>query len=156
MTAHATPVGFLRRAALLAAVLALIAGIFGMHIMTVTHDMHSAAMAPAGPAAHHDSSAAGHPGEHMPGSSSAPGMSGAEDEAGTRSVQCTGPDGCTSMQAMTADCTLSAKTGSLDAPLPGTGIIARITSTGPAGAVSARWAHLPGSPSPGELCISRT
>jgi hypothetical protein len=57
---------------------------------------------------------------------------------------------------MTAACTPSAKSGSLAAPLPGTGIIARNINAGAPGTPSARWSYLPGSPSPGELCISRT
>ena len=86
--AHATAIAFLRRAGLLTAVLALIAGIFGMHVMTATHAAHSPATAAATVSAHHDSSpAGGHAGEHPPGPSSAPddargtGRSGCPDRA---------------------------------------------------------------------------
>ncbi|MHA7221750.1 hypothetical protein ACX80S_05445 [Arthrobacter sp. RHLT1-20] len=154
--AHAAAIAFLRRAGLFTAVLALIAGIFGMHVMTATHAMHSPATAAATFSAHHDSSPAAHAGEHPPGPSSAPDMPAVQDEAGARTVTCTDSDNCTSMQSMTAACTPSAKTGSLAAPLPGTGIIARNTNTGTQSTISARWSYLPGSPSPGELCISRT
>ncbi len=155
--ANATAIAFLRRAGLFAAVLALIAGIFGMHVMTATHAMHFAATAASTVGAHHESSPAGHTGEHVPGpASSAPDMPGVEDDAGSRTVRCTDSGSCTSMQAMSASCTPSAKTGSLAAPLPGTGIIARNTTTGAFATTSARWSYLPGSPSPGELCISRT
>jgi len=65
--AHAPAVAFLRRAGLLTAVLALIAGIFGMHVMTATHAMHSPATAPATVSAHHESSRAGHMEKHSPG-----------------------------------------------------------------------------------------
>ena len=39
--AHRTAVAFVRRAGLIAAVLAIIVGIFGMHVLTGTHGMHS-------------------------------------------------------------------------------------------------------------------
>ncbi len=155
-SAHAAAIAFLRRAGLFTAVLALIAGIFGMHVMTATHAMHSPATAAATAGAHHDSSPAGHAGELPPGPSSAPHVHAAQDEAGARTVQCTDSNNCTSMQSMTAACTPSAKTGSLAAPLPGTGIIASNTNAGTHSTISALWSYLPGSPSPGELCISRT
>ncbi|MCB5291707.1 hypothetical protein [Arthrobacter sp. SO3] len=154
--AHASAIALLRRAGLFTAVLALIAGIFGMHVMTATHDMHSPAPAAATVSVHHDSSPAGHTAEHPPGSSSGPEMPAAQDEAGARTVQCPDSDNCTSMASMTAACTPSAKTGSLTAPLPGTGIIARNTNTETQSTISVRWSYLPGGPSPGELCISRT
>lgn len=154
--AHATAIAFLRRAGLFTAVLALIAGIFGMHVMTATHAMHSPATAAATVSTHHDSSHAGHAGEAPAGPSSAGEMPAAQDAAGARTVQCTDSDNCTSMQSMTAACTPSAKTGSLAAPLPGAGIIARNTNAAMPSAIGLRWSYLPGSPSPGELCISRT
>ena len=154
--AHGAAIAFLRRAGLLTAVLALIAGIFGMHVMTATHAMHSPAAAAATVSAHHDSSPAGDAGELPAGPSSAPDVHAAQDEAGARSVQCTDSNNCTSMQSMTAACTPSAKTGSLAAPLPGTGIIARNPTAATQSTISALWSYLPGSPSPGELCISRT
>ncbi|WP_024366954.1 hypothetical protein [Arthrobacter sp. TB 26] len=154
--APAAAIAFLRRAGLFTAVLALIAGIFGMHVMTATHAMQPPAAAAATVSAHHDSSPDGHAGEAPAGPSSAPEMPAAQDEAGARTAQCTDSNHCTSMQSMTAACTPSAKTGSLAAPLPGTGIIARNTTAGTQSTISALWSYLPGSPSPGELCISRT
>ena len=154
--AFAPAITFLRRAGLFTAVLALIAGIFGMHVMTATHAMHSSAPAATTVSAPHNSFPAGHPAEHLYGPFSAPEMSAAHDEAGARSVQCTDSDNCTSMQSITAACTPSAKTGSLAAPLPGTGIIARNTNAAMPSAIGLLWSYLPGSPSPGELCISRT
>ena len=154
--AHAPAIAFLRRAGLFTAVLALIAGIFGMHVMTATHAMHSPATAAATVGAHHDSSPAGPAEELPPGASPAPHVHAVQDEAGARPVQCTDSNNCTSMQSMTAACTPSAKTGSLAAPLPGTGIIASNTNAATQRTISALWSYLPGSPSPGELCISRT
>lgn len=154
--APASAMAFLRRAGLFATVLALIAGIFGMHVMTATHAMHSPAAAAATVSAHHGSSRAGHTGEHPPGPFSGPEMPAAQVEAGARTAPCPDSDNCASMHSMTAACTPSAKTGSLAAPLPGAGITARNTNAGTPGSISARWSHLPSSPSPGELCISRT
>lgn len=154
--AHTTAIAFLRRAGLFATVLALIAGIFGMHVMTATHALHSTATAAATVSAHHESSDSGHTGDHAPRPASAPAMPAAQGDESTRTAQCTESGSCTGMQAMTGSCTPSAKTGSLAAPLPGTGIIGRNITTGALATISARWSYRPGSPSPGELCISRT
>lgn len=154
--AHAPAIAFLRRVGLFTAVLALIAGIFGMHVMTGTHAMHSPATATASVSAPHGASPAGHTAEHLSGPSIAPDVHAAQDEAGARTVQCTDSGNCTSMQSMTAACTPSAKTGSLAAPLPGSGIIVRNTTAAMPSTIGVRWSYLPGSPSPGELCISRT
>lgn len=159
--AHAVAIAFLRRAGLVTAVLALIAGILGMHVMTATHATHTPATA-AAVSTHHDPSPADHPGERHPGPPTAAQMPAAQDQAGARTVQCmdsnqcTDSNHCTSMQSMTAACTPSAKTGSLAAPLPGTGIIATHTDAATLNMTNALWSYLPGSPSPGELCISRT
>ena len=154
--AHAAAIAFLRRAGLITAVLALMAGIFGMHVMTATHAMHAPATAAATVSTHHGSSPAGHTGERPDGPSSAPHVHAAQVEAGARTVQCTDSNHCTSTQSMTAACTPSAKKGSLAAPLPGIGIIARNANAGTQSTISTLWSYLPGSPSPGELCISRT
>ncbi|QCO99573.1 hypothetical protein FCN77_20000 [Arthrobacter sp. 24S4-2] len=160
--APACVMAFLRRAGLFAAVLALIAGIFGMHVMTATHALHSPATAAAALGAHHESSAAGRTPEHASGSlfapdtPDAPATSGPDDQSATGKVQCTGSGNCSSMQAMSASCTPSVKTGSLTAPLPATGVSFRKPNTGAPAAISTRWSYLPGSPSPGDLCISRT
>lgn len=149
-------IAFLHRAGLFAAVLALIAGIFGMHVMTATHALHSPATAAATVSAHHESSPAGHTGEHAPGPASAPAMPAAQGDESTTAAQCTESGSCTGMQSMTGSCTPSAKTGSLAAPLPGTGIIGRNINTGTLTTISAQLSYRPGSPSPGDLCISRT
>jgi hypothetical protein len=154
--APARVMAFLRRAGLFAAVLALIAGIFGMHVMTATHALHSPATAAAAVVAHHESSNAGHMAEHPSGPLLAPDTPGPDDESAGGNVQCTCSGSCSSMQAMSASCTPSVKTGSLAAPLPGTGISFRNPNTGALATISARWSYLPGSPSPGDLCISRT
>jgi hypothetical protein len=80
----------------------------------------------------------------------------AQGDEGTPIAQCTESGTCTGMQSMNGSCTPSAKTGSLAAPLPGAGIISRNMATGTLIAISAQWSFRPGSPSPGDLCISRT
>ncbi|TQJ38131.1 hypothetical protein FBY33_0123 [Arthrobacter sp. SLBN-112] len=146
---------FLRRAGLFGAVLALIAGIFGMHVMTTTHALHSPSMAAAAGSAHHEAPVGGHTGGHLP-VSLAPDLPGFQTVSGPDASHCPDSGNCTSMQAMSASCTPSAKSGSLAAPLPGTWVAARSTNTASPTDTSAGWSYLPGSPSPGELCISRT
>ncbi|MCB5273092.1 hypothetical protein BJG92_00604 [Arthrobacter sp. SO5] len=152
---HTTAITFLRRAGLFGAVLALIAGIFGMHVMTTTHALHSPSMAAGAGHGHYATSVAGHPGGHLPESSAAD-VPGFQAGSGLDALQCQDSGNCASMQPMTASCTPSAKSGSLAAPLPGTWVIARSTDTAPPTDTSAGWSYLPGSPSPGDLCISRT
>ena len=152
---HRTAMTFLRRAALFAAVLALIAGIFGMHVMTTTHSLHSRAMAPAAGSPHHEPSLPGHTGGHLPVSSPAD-VLGYQTGSALDAVQCSDSGSCNSLRAMTAACIPSAKSSSLTAPLPGTWVIARTTMTGTMTDTSAGWPYLPDSPSPGELCIIRT
>ena len=60
------------------------------------------------------------------------------------------------MQAMGAACTPSAKTASFTAPLPGDSGLAVNTGAGFNLAARATYSYLPGSPSPGDLSISRT
>ena len=152
---HTIAIPFLRRAGLIGAVLALIAGIFGMHVITTTHSLHARSMAAAAGSAHHESSVAGRTGGHLP-ASSATEVPGFQTGSSLDAVQCPDSGNCTSMHAMTAACTPSAKSGSLAAPMPATWVIARTTITGALADTSAGWSYFPGSPSPGELCISRT
>jgi hypothetical protein len=147
---------FLRRAGLFSLVLALIAGIFGMHVMNGHHIMHGPAIAiraaesaghshPAGAAAHGATAGAAHGAAHAAAGqdiSAEPGC----------------PDGdCCGTQAMTVSCIPSGKTDTLTAPMPGMAVVgAAFVRAGPAGQVSGRSAHKPDTPSPGELSISRT
>jgi len=140
---------FLRRAGLFSLVLALIAGIFGMHVMNGHHIMHGPASAmtvaghshPGGGAAHGVTAGAAH------------GPSGEEISAGPGC-----PDGdCSGTQAMTVSCTPSGKTSTLTVPVPETAAVgASPVRAGPAGQVSGRSAYTPDTPSPCELSISRT
>jgi hypothetical protein len=152
-TVKSRATAFLRHAGLLATVLAVIAGIFGMHVITGTHAMHS----PAATAGTAHAAPSGHHGSHQAPETlrdyQAPGV---QDTASVQAENCSGSGGCASMQTMTAACTPSAKTGSLTAPLPGTAVFAIGSKTGDAATATESWPYLPDSPTPGELSISRT
>lgn len=151
----------LLRAGIITAMLAILAGIFGMHVMAGNHSMHSPAAgqtpAPAAsagdmnnhkttapyaePVALTTAAAAGHRGPEAVA-------------AGPARCMCSAD--CASIQAMSAACTPSSQTGTLAAPEPAQGT--RILDghgalPDPAGS---SYAYVPGSPSPGELSISRT
>ncbi|MDR7166128.1 hypothetical protein J2X12_004182 [Pseudarthrobacter oxydans] len=145
---------FFLRAGFLTAALAIIAGIFGMHIITGAHQMSAANSMPAaaaGPSLELQSMPTGH--------SDAPGESTDGAAVGTAaagwSSSC-GPDGsCPEMSAGGNACVLSPGSTSLSAPAPGTAPYA-LTDFGAAAAASTNYSYSPGSPSPGDLCISRT
>lgn len=156
---HGRMTAFLRRAGLLAGILAIIAGILGMHVMTGTHSMHApaAVTASADTTVHAESAAAdGHAGHQTAGTPAAHRASGAQDRIVAAGQSCSCSGNCTGMQAMAASCIPSAQTGSLAAPLPGTPGFTVNVSAGMAGAATGHYSYLPGSPSPGELSISRT
>lgn len=151
---------FLHRAGLLAGILAVLAGILGMHVITGSHSMHSpAALAAAsGTGAVHTHSAAAD-GHAEPGITYVSPAHLSSDGHNAPSVvieQCSCSDSCASMHTMTVSCTPSGKTGSLSVPLPGTAVFGVISNATAPGAVPGSWSYLPGSPSPGELSISRT
>jgi len=149
---------FLRGAGLLAGILAIIAGILGMHAITGTHTMHSQAaitgaittdMVPAASAVHES-----HPDHPAPAASHAHLVTGADGVDSSEQCSCSGS--CSSSHGMTASCTPSAKTGSLSAPLPGTAFSGVSSTPAAADTLTGHWSYLPGGPSPGELSISRT
>lgn len=141
---------FLLRAGLLTAALAIMAGIFGMHIMTGAHSMPTSstgatmAQLVMTPPAHVS---------HAPIPSSDL-TADAEPVSGSPSL-CAPASPCPEMSAMDAACVLSLGNTPFSAPLPGTAPIALPDLAG-AVAVSTSYYYSPGSPSPGELCISRT
>ena len=153
-TDHRRAATSLRRAGLVTAVLAIIAGIFGMHVLTATHTMHSPASATAGAQPHATAVSPDHAGHSV--AFSHQGRSLEQDRPGAVVGQCSDSGNCTSMHAMTVACTPSAKTASMAAPPPGTLVLGISNNTVPAGAVTGQWSYLPGSPSPCELSISRT
>jgi hypothetical protein len=151
---------FLHRAGLLAGLLAVLAGILGMHVLTGTHSMHSPAAltAAAGTATVHTESAAadGHAEHGVANASPAHLSSGGHNAPSAFVEQCSCSDGCAGMPTMTVSCTPLGKTGSLSVPLPGTAVFGAISNARAPGEVTGFYSYFPGSPSPGELSISRT
>jgi len=146
---------FLRRAGLFSLVLALVAGIFGMHVLNGHHLMHGPASAMTAPesAAHsHPSHSVGDPARGV----TAVAVETAAGEEMSAAAGC--PDGdCSGTQAMTVSCIPAGKTGTLAAPVPGTAVFAAAQGrAGPAGQVTGCSAHWPATPTPCELSISRT
>ena len=127
----------LRRAALLAGVLAVIAGIFGMHVMTASHASHAGAGHTHASTAH--ASGLGHP------------------AAGAVVVLSAGgvcAETCPGAEEAGASCVPSAAAGSFSVVAPP----APVMHQGPAGAAvtAAGYSYIPSGPTPCELSISRT
>lgn len=148
-------------ASLLAAVLAIIAGILGMHVMTGTHSAHSSAMVSAGMPdttghAPSESEASGHAGHlgSSPERAAFQELSVSTGEASSAQCSCSG--NCSSSHSMSASCIPTVATGGLAVPVPDDSV--SITGQSAASTITARvpWSHRPSSPSPGELSISRT
>ncbi|MDI2035842.1 DUF6153 family protein [Paenarthrobacter nitroguajacolicus] len=130
----------LGRASLLLLVAAVIAGIFGMHVVTGSHDTHSANPAiPSGTASPH----------HVHETSQQ-----MHKTAPVEADKCTSGS-CSCTEASSANCIPSLKTGSLAAPPPDTAVA--ITSD-PWGTHKAApvWSYRPVAPTPVQLSISRT
>jgi hypothetical protein len=138
---------FLRKMALLAAVLAIIAGIFGMHVISPAHSAQHQTTTHQRVTSEHDAAVHHHAAVQLH----------APDVAASLSVErCLCPGDCTSMEATPASCTLSTNTTSLAAPFPGSTFVGVNTDASPATIAAAHSAFHPSSPSPGELSISRT
>ncbi|MDN3935840.1 DUF6153 family protein [Arthrobacter sp. YD4] len=138
----ASMMAVLHRARMVLLSVALMVGILGMHVMSLApmdgHGTPAEASAAVHSAAMPDHN---HGGQQQPGT--------APDD------HCTGPHGGTGMHTMDSSCTPAAASASFAAPPPGTGVA---VATPPFGVfvASPRWSYRPGSPSPGDLCISRT
>lgn len=143
---------FVHRAGFLTVALGIIAGIFGMHIMTGAHHVSAAHTVPAAAAQSVDlqSIPSGH--SHTPG---APADGSAVIQAATGSSSCAPADSCPGMSAGANGCVLSPGNTSLTAPAPGTAPYA-LPDFGAAAAANTNYSYSPASPSPGDLCISRT
>lgn len=154
MAAQRTTSGsVLLSAGLLAAVLALIAGILGMHVMTGSHSAHAATTAPGAPTS---AAGTGHT-DHAPTAAEIavvqdPGVVG--DAVSPAQCSCSG--NCSSQHAMAASCIPSVAPAGLTAPLPDNTVSITVPSPNSAAASRVPWSYRPGSPSPGELSISRT
>ncbi|MEC5182156.1 hypothetical protein [Arthrobacter sp. CG_A4] len=144
---------FLRRAGLLAGLLSIIAGIVGMHTMTGSHSVPTSAAVPAAEMLQAMQSSAP---EHTALAGASAIVS--SESAGTGSLPepaCADQAGCAMMAAMDATCIPSPGNASLAAPLPGNAPLAAHDDAG-APTQASTSSYLPGSPSPGDLCISRT
>ncbi|WP_162486168.1 hypothetical protein [Arthrobacter sp. Rue61a] len=129
------------RLSLLLLVAAVIAGIFGMHVVSGSHGVHSADS--VSPEVAPDSSPHAHASSQL-----LHGPSPAEAD------RCTS-GGCSCVQADNANCIPSLKTGSLAAPPPGTAV-AIISATRGHQEPPPFWSYRPDAPTPGQLSISRT
>ena len=145
---------FLRRVALLAGLLAIVAGILGMHIMTGTHAMPSSAAAHDTGAMHAMQGASDYSG-HVTVITEVPAASAAQSLTHPPGPSCGDAGGCTMMSAMDGSCIPSPGSTTLAAPLPGTTTLPAGGGTN-AATSSGGYAYLPGSPSPGQLSVSRT
>lgn len=164
----------LLRAGLLAAVLAIVAGIFGMHVMTA-HSSHAGHAAVVQPRAAHPAAAqlpGGHPAGDAAVVHSLAGDTGGHPADGQGSGQAHGSaagyqaasatfsaaescsSGCPGAQEAGAPCIPLAKTASLAVVPPQAG------TAGPAPTATARgavgYSYIPASPTPCDLSISRT
>jgi hypothetical protein len=155
-----------KQALLIAAVLAIAAGIFGMHVMTGgNHAEHSPTVAPAVAHGTTDGHADVPGAAHAPTGGHANHPTAADDTATGSKFQhsslsepqsCTCPTECSGAHTMGTECVPSAKSGSLKAPQPGAGALAFNSGCGSSITPTAAYGYLPESPSPGELSISRT
>ena len=159
MTAQRTTAGFSFLATgLLGAVIALIVGILGMHVMTGTHSLHAAGtVSTAGTASSAGTDSAA-PGHSSHGRIPSHGASLEEPAAHSDlpiTTQCSCSGNCSAEHAMAASCIpLAAST--LSAPAPDSTPAVAPSYFGATAAAGDEWTYRPGSPSPGELSISRT
>ncbi|MFJ5958161.1 hypothetical protein ACIQC5_19660 [Paenarthrobacter sp. NPDC092416] len=142
---------FLRLAGVLTCMMALIAGILGMHILSGAHGMHATAPSPVA-AAQLD----GHVGGVVEGTLGQLPAAAAEPTAFFSNVlsPCLDPVTCPTMSATAQECIPAPVSASFEAPGPGAALLAsRMDTIG-----GIRFCHSPStlSPSPGTLGISRT
>ncbi|HKU29861.1 MAG TPA: DUF6153 family protein [Arthrobacter sp.] len=128
---------FLRRVGLFATLLSVVAGILGMHVLSPGHGTHAVGTHAVG-TGHGIIAHADH-----------------HQQTAMAAHSCESPGTCTAMSARGDMCVPAPSHTTLAAPLPG--VLAFVTE--PAGSTAAgisRYLHRPESPSPGDLCISRT
>lgn len=141
------PASSLLRFALLAAVLAGLAGLLGMHVFVGAHGTHASATHSAtGEQAAPAASA------HLASDHSRPAAHSETPEP--PSCGCGGA--CGEQQAAHGSCTPAPSGASLSAPPPGTALLAVQPRVAPAADLAPTHSHLPATPTPRELSISRT
>lgn len=149
------PVAALTRAALLSAILALLAGLLGMHVVARAHASHWPSSSGTDAASNAtDHAASSHPASgHADSGHSGPAALD-ETPAPTSSCACAGD--CGDQHGAHATCTPAPSGASLSAPPPGTTVLAEQLQTTPATAQVRPYSYLPPTPKPSELSISRT
>lgn len=162
-TQRTMPGSALLTAGLLSAVVALIAGILGMHVMTGTHSMHALTAVTGTPSAAvgsvsttTDRESTGHSGHAGASQERAASRDAAASGMSASPAQCSCSGNCTNQHAMSASCIPSVAPGGLSAPAPND--TPSITAPSQTSTIIARrvWAYRLGSPSPAELSSSRT
>ncbi|MGM7778305.1 hypothetical protein ACSVHC_20160 [Arthrobacter sp. KNU-44] len=141
---------FLLRIGLLAGLLSIIAGILGMHVMAGGHSMHATAGASQAAVV-----SPSHGVHTFAERASMPDGAAVQLAASPPAPSCTSSGTCTEMSSLHAVCVPAPGHNTLTAPLPGVPPYANAV-TAEAGAQVPGYSHRPGSPSPGDLCISRT
>jgi hypothetical protein len=152
-----TAVAFLRRMPLLAALLAIIAGHLGMHVLAGSHGVHGTAVAAsvsngAPGNAQRTTAATGHTGHRS--HEAAPAQTA--ESTGNQPPSCSCQGSCGEVSAAHATCVPAPGGTSLAAPPPGTVPFDGPDMSGGRFQAVAEYPYLPGSPSPGDLSISRT
>lgn len=145
---------FLLRAGFLTVALAIIAGIFGMHIMTGAHHMsagHTMPEAAAGPSM----GVQGNPAGQVHATVASLNATAVTQAASGSSSSCAPAGSCPEMSAGGNACVLAPGNTTLTAPAPGTAPYA-LPEFGVGAAANINYSYSPDSPSPGDLCISRT
>jgi hypothetical protein len=147
---------FFLRMGLLAGLLSIIAGIVGMHVMAGGHSMHATPVVSQSPSVSQSAVVGQSHAVHIAAERTSLPDEGAVHHAASQAVApCTCPGTCTGMSALHAVCVPAPGHNSLAAPLPGVPPYANAGTAG-AGVLVSHYSHRPGSPSPGDLCISRT
>lgn len=157
------------RIALFLGVLAILAGFIGMHVLASPHGQHGPGALSAVPAGTTHASHAAAPGTatHTAPNAMADGTahSATLDPASARPMGSSAPEpppSCVSsgetgeMSAPHASCIPAPATAAVSAPPPGATSLAGPEPAADTGRVPDAYTHMPGSPTPGELSISRT
>lgn len=157
------PASALTRAALMSAILAVVAGLLGMHVLAGAHASH-ASIWPSGSGTDAASTASDHTAFDHPASGHAASGHAESGHPGpaalhqtpepTSSCVCGGD--CGDQHVAHATCTPAPSGASLSAPPPGTTVLANQPRTTPATDQAQPYSHLPATPTPSELSISRT
>ncbi|MDP9980674.1 hypothetical protein J2W14_000050 [Pseudarthrobacter oxydans] len=183
--AAANPVAVLRRAALLAGLLALIAGFLGMHIISGSHGPHAQSSPPGGihtaphataphaagqaaadqtagdPAGHSSHSAAGtfsQADEGPAAAETASAVAPATATVGGTQVppSCTCQGGCAETPAVHVGCMPSLSGAPMSATHPGPALLEGRPWTAEGADRPSGYVYVPGTPTPRDLSISRT